>query len=354
MGDSDRSVGSARRAHSEEYLAAQRKRSEGVSEEQLREAIASVGEDEVRELVREPRGTLGRIVRAAERIDPDAARGEYGGDGVEATARRDALRVRREALITIAGSEFDELRSRVGLDGVAGPGTPTKSGDSGGGGGSSEAYWMARAQRARGVSEREIRAAIAELGADHVRELLGYQRGTFGRLVGHAERAESPAGERAYRTLAAGEWNVARRLVGLEVDPERERRSCARWARTMADEGVGAGGLQSAVRRLGSEIVASVLDGAEPLFKAAVRRAADCAERPVKRSWVRIAACGPERVRGIVRGEQRFGARERHELYASSPDTPPAQPEVRVVKGRSRREVALSAVGPLLLEGLGL
>jgi hypothetical protein len=70
---------------------------------------------------------------------------------------------------------------------------------------------------------------------------------------------------------------------------------------------------------------------------------------------VRIAASDPERVRATVREVKRAARRERSELYASSPKVAAAENrEVRVVRGRSPREVALSAVGPMLLGALGL
>jgi hypothetical protein len=360
MGESRRSTRNGRREHSEEYLAAQRKRREGVSEGELREAVATVGEDEVRELVRNPHRTLMRIVKAAEGTDPEGVlRGEYGGDDVERTQRHDELRERREALVVLAASEFGELRAMVGLASAGGlrraaKGQQRKRGEEREG--SSEAYWMARALRTEGVSEREVTAAIAELGEAHVRSLLGREQGTFGRLVRHAEQAESGARERAYRILAATEWNLVRRIVGLPVDVERERRSCAAWARKMSEgEGVSAGRLRGAVNRVEAEQVAILVDGAEPFFSGAVRRAARAMDRSVKRSWVRIAASDPERVRATVREAERSARRERSELYASSPkDAAAGNREVRVVQGRSRREVALSAVGPMLLGALRL
>lgn len=308
--------------HSEEFLRARQRRAEGVSKEEARAAIERLGEPLVRELVGPRRGTLARLVRAAEGIG--------GATGVE--------RSERDAYITLAACEFAELRSLVGAD----RGEREAERPSGG----SDCYRAARERRARGVSEAELRRAVAELGEARVRELLARPR--FGAMVRRAEEAGSEAGREAYLCLAASEWSAARRAVGMEVDAAREERGCAAWARRIAEsaEGVSPARLREAVGQMGRERARAVVDGPEPLFAAAVRRAARAGERSERLAWVRLAASGSERVRAIL-GRQPTAGRSR--LCASVPrGVPPAPPEVRVVRGRARREIALSALGAVL------
>lgn len=311
--------------HSEEFLRARQRRVEGVSPDEARAAIERLGEPLVRELVGPRRGTLARLVRAAE--------GVGGATGIE--------RSERDAYITLAGCEFAELRSLVGVDG----GECEVERPSGG----SDCYREARERRARGVSDAELRRAVAELGQVRVRELLGRPR--FGAMVRAAEEAGTEASREAYLTLAASEWSAARRAAGMEVDTGREERGCAAWARRIARsaEGVSAARLREAVGRIGRERARALVDGPEPLFAAAVRRAARASERPERLAWVRLAASDPERVRAILGPQPVAACTERSRLCASVPrGVPPAAPEVRVVRGRARGEIALSALGAVL------
>lgn len=179
---------------------ARERRERGVSQEEVRAAVETLGADTVQGAMREPEGALSRLIDGA-----------VSGCDAE----------RREAYATLAAAEFDNVREACGMEKL------------------SEAFDRVaeeiRSLRSEGDVPREvIEEAIGEIGQEAVARAFENPLKVWSRLAREAADAEralrsmgpdaeasetqDAIGRRsAYVTLAAAEWDEVRRAAGLPV-----------------------------------------------------------------------------------------------------------------------------------------
>lgn len=177
---------------------------------------------------------------------------------------------------------------------------------------------IARRRRA-GVTPEELERAVSVLGEGPARELLS-RRDCYRRLVGAAVDGRRSLSERdAAVTVAASDYDAARRLVGAprfeEIANRQRGDGLGAALRRERKRGVTERAIAEAIEKVGRERVKAALDQhGLPFGRMCLEAAASCCEEE-RSAWVTLGAAGAARTwralpRRILRLGNRQGGRE--------------------------------------------